>query len=120
MKPRSPRHRQSGLGFLGLLFFGAIIAVFALVGMKAFPTAMEFVAVKRAVDKAAAAGGSATEIQAAFDRSAAVEDITSITGKDLVITKEGDKTVVSFAYEKRIPLAGPAILLLDYKGSSRR
>ncbi len=44
--------------------------------------------------------------------------ITSITGKDLDVTKQGDKVVVNFAYDKEIPLAGPAYLLLKYRGSS--
>jgi Domain of unknown function (DUF4845) len=119
MKRRPIAARQRGLGLLGLLFIGVVIGFLLLVGMKTFPTAMEFIAIKRAVQKAAVGATSAREVQAAFDRSAAIDDITTITGKDLVITKEGDRTVVAFAYEKRIPLFGPASLLLDYQGSSR-
>ena len=40
-----------------------------------------------------------------------------ITGKDLEVTKEGDKVVVSFAYQREIHLAGPAYLTLKYAGS---
>ena len=41
-----------------------------------------------------------------------------ITGKDLDVTKDGDKVVVSFAYDKEIHLFGPAFLLLKYAGQS--
>ena len=32
--------------------------------------------------------------------------------------RHGDKVVVSFAYDKEIALAGPAYLLIKYRGSS--
>ena len=42
----------------------------------------------------------------------------SIRGKDLLITREGGNVSIGFRYEKRIPLFGPASLLLDYQGNS--
>jgi hypothetical protein len=45
--------------------------------------------------------------------------ITAIAGKDLVITKENDRVVISFAYDKVVPIWGPVNLLLKYQGSSR-
>lgn len=119
MNSRARKGSQHGLGLIGLVFVGVVIGFLLLVGMKTFPTAAEFIAIKRAVQKAATGATTAQEVQSAFDRSAAIDDITSITGKDLVITKEGDKTVVAFSYEKRIALFGPASLLLEYKGNSQ-
>ena len=75
-------------------------------------------AINKAVKKAAAEGGTVPEIRASFDRTASVDYITTLTGKDIDITKDGDKVVVSFAYDKEIPLAGPAYLLIKYRGSS--
>ena len=112
--------RQRGLGLPGLLVYGVVIAVVALVGMKVFPTYMEYRAIVRAVEKSAADGTTPADVARAFDRYAAIDDITSITGKDLQVAKNGDSVVASFAYEKRIPLVGSASLLLDYQGSSRR
>ena len=37
-------------------------------------------------------------------------------GKDLDVTKEGDKNVVRFSYNKEIHLAGPAYLVMKYVG----
>ena len=51
---------------------------------------------------------------------AAVDDITSISGRDLIVEKIDGATVVSFSYEKRIELAGPVSLVIQYNGSSRR
>ena len=120
MNTTALRHRQRGLSLIGLLFYGMVIGMVAVVGMKVFPTYMEFLAIQRAVDKSAIGNTTPVDVQKAFDRYAAIDDIASITGKDLDVVKNGDKVVVSFGYEKRIPLVGPASLLLDYKGSSRR
>jgi hypothetical protein len=49
----------------------------------------------------------------------AIDDFKAITGKDLEITKEGDRVVVSFAYEREIHLVGPGWLTLKYAGNSK-
>ena len=112
------RSKQRGISFLGLVFVGAVLAMTGVVAAQVFPTAVEFMAVKKAVDKARE-GATVPEVQTIFDKSAAIDDIKSITGKDLMVTKEGDKVVVSFAYEREIHLAGPAFLTLKYNGRSK-
>ena len=44
--------------------------------------------------------------------------ISSISAKDLEITKENDRLVIRFAYDKEIPLVEPVYLLLKYRGRS--
>jgi hypothetical protein len=113
------RARQRGISLLGLLFLGVIIVFGALISLKVLPTVAEFLTIRAAVNKAHSDGIDPKTIRSAFDRSAAIEDITSITGKDLQIQREpGGGYSVSFAYEKRIPLAGPASLVLDYRGEA--
>ena len=115
------RRRQRGLSLIGLLVVGALIVFGALLAMKVVPSALEYNAIRSAITKVASAGGTTVrDYQVAFDRYAAVDDITSITGKDLVIEKRQDGlTVISFQYEKRIPLFGPASLVIDYRGSAQ-
>ncbi|MET4576333.1 DUF4845 domain-containing protein [Ottowia thiooxydans] len=109
---------QKGISFIGLLFLGVVFAFLAIVGAKVVPTASEFMSIQKAAKKAAADGDTVPAVRAAFDRTASVDYISSISGKDLDITKEGDKIVVRFAYEKEIALFGPAYLLIKYAGSS--
>ena len=113
--------RQRGLTLIGLLFSGIIIALIALVVMRVVPTVIEYFNIKKAVVRATSASpsGLPSEIRTAFDRSQAIDDFSAVAAKDLVITKVNDKTVVSFAYEKRVPLFGPASLVIEYKGDSR-
>jgi len=54
-----------------------------------------------------------------FDKATEIDAISSISGKDLEVTKEGDKVVVRFAYEREIHLVGPAWLTLKYAGRSK-
>jgi hypothetical protein len=56
----------------------------------------------------------------AFDKQKDIEyAIASISGKDLAITKEDDKVVIGFAYEKEIPVMGPVFVLIKYAGRSK-
>lgn len=112
------KSKQRGISFLGLIFVGGVLAVTGVVAAQVFPTLLEFQAVNKAVNKARE-GNSVAEIRSLFDKAAAIDDIKSITGKDIEITKEGDKIVVSFAYSREIHLAGPAWLTLKYAGRSK-
>jgi hypothetical protein len=110
--------RQTGLSFFGVIIVGAIVVFCFVVGAKVVPTVVEYQAIRKAADRAAA-GTTVAEVRSLFDRSAAVDDISSIKGTDLNISKEGDKVVVAFAYNKEVALFGPAYLLLKYQGRSR-
>ncbi len=112
------KSRQRGVSFLGLLFVGGLLAVAGVIAAQAFPTVVEYQAVVKAVNKASA-GNSVPEIRTIFDKAADIDNIKSINGKDLEITKEGEKVVVVFAYEREIHLAGPAYLTLKYAGRSK-
>jgi sensor histidine kinase regulating citrate/malate metabolism len=110
---RSSRARQRGISFFGLIFVLAVLAAVGYVGLQAFPTAMEYQAVVKAMNRAKDAG-TPQEVRAAFDRSANVDDIKSVTAKDLEITRVNDRNVVKVAYDKQIHMFGPAYLLLKY------
>ncbi len=109
---------QSGISFVGLLFVVGVLACLGVLGAQAFPTVVEYQAVVKAVQKASA-GGTVAEVKQIFDKASQIDDIKSITAKDLDITKNGDKVVVKFAYNKEIHMFGPAFLLLKYAGQSK-
>ena len=55
----------------------------------------------------------------AFEKAANVDDIKSVTSKDLVISRANDRNVLKVAYNKEIHMFGPAYLLLKYQATSR-
>jgi Domain of unknown function (DUF4845) len=89
--------------------------------VRALPTVNEYATIQRAVDKIAREEpATVAQARQAFDRQKDIEySISSISGKDLLVTKENEKVVIAFAYEKEIPIMGPVYLLLKYEGRSR-
>jgi Domain of unknown function (DUF4845) len=113
--------RQRGVSMLGLLFWAVLIGFVAYVGMRVLPTLNEYSTIKRLVERvAAAAPASVPEARNSYDKLKEVEfSVQSVEGKDLEITKEGEKVVIKFAYTKEIPLVGPTSLLIRYAGQTR-
>ena len=110
--------KQRGVSFLGLLVVGGFLAMAGVIAAQVFPTFIEYQAIGKAANKAAL-GSTVAEVRNLFDKQSAVDDFKSVSGKDLEVTKEGDKIVVSFAYQREIHLAGPAYLVLKYAGRSK-
>ena len=119
-EPVSSR-RQRGVTLFGLMFWAVLIGFGALITMRVLPTINEYYTIQRAVEKIAKEGGTTVpEIRAAFEKQKQIEySISSIEGKDLKITKENEKVVVSFAYDKEIELMAPVYLLIKYEGHSK-
>jgi Domain of unknown function (DUF4845) len=116
-----PPVRQRGLSLIGLLFWAVVLGIGALVGMKVFPTVNEFYTIQRTVQKVAQGpAGSVAEVRTAFDKQKEIEfSINSISGKDLDVTKENDRVVIHFAYDKQIEIMEPVYLLIKYQGRSK-
>jgi hypothetical protein len=110
--------RQRGITFIGLLFNAVVLAVVGVVGAQIFPTYLEYIAIGRAAESART-GQTPAEARTLFDKAAAINDIKSISGKDIEVTKEGEKVVVAYAYQREIHLAGPAFLTLKYAGRTK-
>jgi len=115
---------QRGMGFFGVLVMLIAIVFVAIVGMKVAPAYIEYFSIKKAVTGMVESGelrnATVADVRKAFDRRAIIDEISSIQGSDLEITKEGSEIVLGFAYEKRIPLFYNISLLIDFQGSSKR
>jgi len=113
--------RQDGVTLLGLLMWAIIVGFAALIVMKVLPTIVEYSTISKAVNKIAAEGlTTVPEIRAAFDRQKEVDyNVTAVSGKDLEVTKENDKVVIRFAYNKEVEIMSPVFLLIKYQGSSK-
>jgi Tfp pilus assembly protein PilE len=110
--------RQRGLSLIGLIFVGLIVVALLALGFRIVPAVIEYIAIERAVQKIKNET-TVRDIQAAFERHRTIDDITSITSKDLDITKEGDKVVISYAYQKKIAILDNVSLVIDFAGTTR-
>jgi hypothetical protein len=116
---QTTRRSQHGLGLLGILFVLGVLGFVGAVGMQVFPTAIEYMAIQKAVSRAKSQENAAA-IRSAFDRAGAIDDFKSISGKDLVIEKVANGHTVKFAYEKEIHLFSMAYLVMKYEGGSHK
>ncbi|HCE30045.1 MAG TPA: DUF4845 domain-containing protein [Comamonadaceae bacterium] len=113
------RARQRGLSFIGVIFIGLIAVAAFAIGGQSIPIFLEYQAIQKAATKAAREGATVPDVRALFDKAAQIDDISSIQGKDLEVTKRGDKVVVSFKYSREIALAGPAYLVYRFEESTK-
>jgi hypothetical protein len=115
------RRGQRGVTLIGMLAWAVIVGFVGYVLVRAVPTLLEFQAIQKAIDNIAASPApTVAGIRNAFDRQKDIEyAIESISGKDLEITKENDKVVIRFAYDKEIELIKPVYLLVKYEGQSK-
>lgn len=111
------RHAQRGITFIGLVFTAFMVAVVGVVVVQAVPAFLEFNTIVKAANRAAS-GATVAEVRDLFDKSAQIDGIKSLQGKDLQVSKVNDKVVVEFSYAREIHLAGPVYLLLKYSGRS--
>ena len=111
--------KQRGITMIGMLFVATVVVFAGLLTMKVVPTMLEYQTILKAVKKAGAEATSIPQAQDIFSRATEIEqNISSITPKDLIIEQISGGYRVSFAYDKVIPLFGPAFLVIKYEGSS--
>lgn len=117
---RQTNYKQQGISLVGLIVVLALLGLVFVLGMKIVPTFTEYNAVKTAIAKAKTSGSTVAEIKSSFDKQASAVYIDSISSNDLEIVKDGDQFEISFAYDKKIPLVGPASLLIEYSGTTAK
>ena len=113
-------NKQRGITISGVLLWGVVISIVAMIGIKVTPEVIDYYKIRNSVKSTAlnSAGKTVGEIRTIFSKYAEVEHIKTITPADLDISKEGNAVVIAFAYETRIPLFYNVSLLIDFEGSS--
>mgnify|MGYP003541480922 CR=1 FL=1 len=119
---KTPSHARAPRGFslIGLMFWAIVIGFIGYVAVRVLPTVNEYLTIQRAVNRVASESpATVAEVRKAFEKQKDIEyAISSISGKDLEITKENERLVIRFAYDKEIPLVEPVFLLVKYQGRS--
>ena len=110
--------KQRGVSLSGLIGVLIVFAAVAIFGMKVAPSVLEFRSIKDGIAAAKATNGSVREMQLSFDKNADINGVTSIKGRDLIISKENGVPEISFSYQKWISLGGPVSLVIDYEGTT--
>lgn len=114
---------QRGLSLLGVLVVGALAAFVLIVGFRTVPVVNEYMAIKRIIGILADEADKGTpvlELRRGFDRRRQIDDVSSVTGADLVIDRTGTHTVIEVQYARSVPLVANVSLLFDLHPSTRQ
>lgn len=120
--PKNGLHAQQGAGFFTMMFYFVVAAVVVLLGLKLVPAYLDYFTVKKILASMAygeeVKSGTVAEIRRSFDRRATIDYQKSVTAEDLEITKEGNETVVTAAWQQKIPLFTGYTLIVDFSAST--
>jgi len=109
--------KQRGVSLTGLIITLAILAFLAVMGAKLLPAYIEYFAVRKIFAAMVQNGdtkGTVPEIRRAYDTRNAIEDVKSVQGRDLEVTKEGGEAVVTANWSVKIPLVANVSACIDF------
>src|SRR4051812_45550076 len=99
------RH-QRGLSLMGLIVGLGLAAFLAVMGMKILPAYIEYFKVKKifaAMEQGGDLNGDVRAIRGAYERRNAIEDVHSVSGADLEVSKAGGDTSISATWSTKVP-----------------
>ena len=114
--------KQRGVSLSGLLMVSVVLIFILLLGFKLFKPYSEYFAIQKIfrvlATKPEVKTGTRREAMAVWAPYAQIEGISSISGDDIEIAKDGNNVIVSAAYQTRVPLFKNFTLLIDFNPSS--
>jgi hypothetical protein len=117
-------HGQSGLTLTGFLMWAVLFIVAALIAFKVGPPYMEFLSIQAQLKAIAndpeGRNGVRRVVEDLFERRSAIENISAVKAKDLQITKDGDRAVISAEYTVCVPLVLNIRVCMDYAPTSAK
>jgi hypothetical protein len=110
--------RQRGATLLGVLIIGSIVGLAVYAGIRLWPLYFEYMEVVRALDQTAKEyAGEATsqaELRTSLDRRWIIEDIKTITAKDVEIKRAGSGFTMRAYYQAEAPFVANVSLLATF------
>ena len=114
--------RQKGLTLIGFIFIAAIVAALGIIAFRAIPIYNEYFTVKKIIKSINTEASEVTpaDIRNQFVLKASADYVSDIKPRDLDITRENGRIVVSVTYSKTVPLFANVSLLFDFETSNRK
>lgn len=115
--------KQRGLSLMGLIVTLGVVGFLGVTAAKLLPAYIEYWSVRKifaAMEQNGDTKGTVAEIRRHYDTRNAIEDVKSVTGPDLEITKEGADTVVSANWSVKVPLVANVSACIDFSASTAK
>lgn len=116
--------RQKGITLSGFLMWSVVLVFVALLAFKIGPPYIEYLSIqtnlKAIANDPEGRSGVRRVVEDLFDRRSAIENISSVKARDILIAKEGDRVVLSFEYSVCVPIVLNIRACMDYNPTSGR
>jgi hypothetical protein len=114
--------RLRGMSLIGFVFVAALVAGLGIIAFRAVPIYNEFFTVRKILRAIDVGNNDITpvEIRRQFDLKAAADYVSDIRSRDLEISKENGRVIISVTYSKTVPLFANVSLLFDFDASNRK
>ena len=115
--------KQRGITLVGLIVTLGVLAFLAIMAAKLLPAYMEYGSVKKILRSMAQGGqtkGTVRDIRYSYEKLNAIEDVKSVRGEDLEITKQGSDAIVSAAWSVKVPLVANVSACIDFEASTEQ
>ena len=113
---------QRGVTLSGLILVLFLLIMGALLGFKLFTPYSQYFTIQKVFKSLAAnpelKSGNRKDVLGAWSRYATVENISTISGDDIEVGREGNDVVISASYSVRVPLFANISLLIDFNPTS--
>ena len=114
--------KQQGVSLSGLIVVIFITIVVLLLGFKLFKPYVEYFAIQKIfrtmATKPEVRNGTRRDAMQSWASFATIEGVSSLSGDEIEINKDGGGLVISASYQVKIPLFKNYTLLIDFNPSS--
>jgi hypothetical protein len=104
--PAMKLERQRGITLLGMLILVAFVGVFIYAGVRLTPVYVEYMNIAKGLENLkteAGPGATTASIQRTLEKHFDIDDVRSITSKDVEVTRDGTDLQVHVAYDAYAP-----------------
>jgi hypothetical protein len=108
---------------MGLVVTLGVLGFIAVMAAKLMPAYVEYFAVKKmfaAMEQAGDLKGSVRDIRYSYEKRNAIEDVKSVRGDDLEVSKEGGEAVISASWSVKVPLVSNVNACLDFTATTAK
>ena len=114
--------KQQGLTLIGFIFMAALVAGAGIIVFRAVPIYNEYFTLQRILKSIDLGNQDASpaEIRKQFELKASADYVYDIKSRDLEISKENGRIILTVPYQRTIPIAANVSILFVFEANNRK
>jgi uncharacterized membrane protein len=109
--------KQRGVSLVSTIVILAILGFVGIMVAKTMPAYIEYFSVKKilaTMENSGVTKSTVKDIRYNYEKLNAIEDIKSVRGEDLEVSKEGGETVITANWSVKVPMVANISACLDF------